>query len=467
MIEAQSEALGLRHAMRDRLRISRAAHAESWDAAGVFAIRAASAALLFVTQIALARWLGAAEYGIFVAAWTCVLVLGGLCGLGFGTAMMRLAPQYTASGDFASFHGLLSGGRTVAVLASSTIALAGFAVFWLRGDFADPARAVPMGLALLCLPVFAFADVQDGLGRGQRWTVEAIGPHYVLRPLALLLLIPLLSAFGAPDDAASGMALMLATLVLATVLQTGLIARRIRSAIPTRPPAYHFARWFGISLPLLAGSICDLAVQNADVLLLAVLRPAEETGIYYAAAKTAGLALFIHYAVGTAYAGRIAAAHALNDTAEVRDLVSKAVRWTFIPSAAVMAAILLVGYPILAGFGETFTGAYPLMFILAIGILAKAATGPADTILNMLGHQRASALSIGLAAVLGIALNVTLIPLWGIAAAAVATSTALIAASACNWMAARRLEGLNLFILANLPRSSTREAESGIRSAAR
>ncbi len=466
MIEAPSAAPGLLSAARGWLQTSRAEHAESWDAAGVFAIRAASAALLFLTQIVLARWLGAAEYGIFVAAWTCVLVLGGLCGLGFSTAMMRLAPQYTASGDFAAFHGLLSGGRAVAVLASSVIALMGFAVFWLRGDLADPAHAIPMELALLCLPVFAFADVQDGFGRGQRWTLEAIGPHYVLRPLALLLLVAFMSALGAPHDAASGMALMLATLALATTLQTGLIARRVASAIPFRPPAYHFARWFGISLPLLAGSICDLAIQNADVLLLAVFRPSEETGIYYAAAKTAGLALFIHYAVGTAYAGRIAAAHVLNDASAVRDLVGKAVRWTFIPTAAVMAAILLVGYPVLAGFGEAFTGAYPLMFILAVGILAKAATGPADTILNMLGHQRASALSIGLAAVLCIALCVTLIPLWGIVGAAVATSAALVTASACSWMAARRLEGLNLFILANLARTSPREATVALRSPA-
>lgn len=451
MIEAQSQAPNLFDAARSRLRESRIEHAESWDAAGVFAIRAASAGLLFATQIALARWMGPAEYGIFVAAWTCVLVLGGLCGLGFSTAMMRLAPQYTAGGDFASFRGLLSGGRAVAVAASGAIALVGLTVFWLRGDFADPARAVPMGLALLCLPVFALTDVQDGLGRGQGWTFEAIGPHYVLRPMALLLLIPVASALGAPADAASGMTLMLATLVLGTTLQTGLIARRIACAIPSRPPAYHFARWFGISLPLLAGSICDLAIQNADVLLLAALRPSEETGLYYAAAKTAGLALFIHYAVGTAYAGRIAAAHALNERAAVRDLVSKAVRWTFIPTAAVMAAILLVGYPVLAGFGKTFTGAYPLMFILAVGILAKAATGPADTILNMLGHQRASAGSIGLAAILGITLCVILIPLWGTTGAAIATSTALVTASACNWMAARRLEGLNLFVLANLP----------------
>jgi O-antigen/teichoic acid export membrane protein len=432
---------------------SRTTHAESWDAVGVFVIRAASAALLFLTQIAFARWMGASEYGIFVAAWTCVLVVGGLCGLGFSTMMMRLAPQYNAGGDYASFRGLLRGGRMVAVLSASTIAIVGLMVLWLRGDLSGASLAIPMLLALLCLPIFAFADVQDGLGRGQGWTIEAITPHYIVRPLALLLLIPIVSALGFPDNAVTGMAIALATLVFATSLQTVLLRRRIQATIPEAPPAYHFANWFKISLPLLAGSICDLAVQNADILLLAAFRPSEETGIYYAAAKTAGLALFIHYAVGTAYAGRIAAAHALNDQAAVKALTSKAVRWTFIPSATVTVAILILGYPVLAGFGEQFTDAYPLMFILAVGILAKSATGPADTILNMLGHQRASAVSIGLAAVLSVTLNLILIPIWGVTGAAIATSSALVAASVFNWLAARRLEGLNLFVLANLPRS--------------
>lgn len=456
MIEAHREPMTMLRSAFDRLLSSRVTHAESWDAVGVFAIRAASAALLFLTQIALARWMGAAEYGIFVSAWTCVLVLGGLCSLGFTTAMMRLAPQYNANRDYASFRGLLNGGRMVAVLSAATIALIGFAALWVYGNHGDTPLGVPMMLALLCLPIFAFSDVQDGLGRGQGWTVEAIGPAYIVRPVALLVLVPVVSLLGFPATAVTGMVLAVATVLMAAGLQTHLISQRIKAAIPPSPPAYDFRKWFRISLPLLAGSICDLAILNADVLLLAVFRPSEETGIYYAASKTAGLALFIHYAIGTAYAGRIAAAHTLGDEALVRSLVSNAVRWTFIPSAAVTIAILAVGYPLLAGFGEGFTDAYPLMFILAVGILAKAATGPADTILNMLGHQRASAVSIGLAATICVTLNVVLIPLWGVTGAAVATSTAITAASILNWLAARRLEGLNLFVLANLPRSSSK-----------
>jgi O-antigen/teichoic acid export membrane protein len=52
-----------------------------------------------------------------------------------------------------------------------------------------------------------------------------------------------------------------------------------------------------------------------------------------------------------------------------------------------------------------------------------------------------------------VTLNLILIPIWGVTGAAIATSSALVAASVFNWLAARRLEGLNLFVLANLPRS--------------
>jgi O-antigen/teichoic acid export membrane protein len=456
MIEARSEphnepARLIRNAL-ETLWNSRTSHAASWSAIGVFAIRAASAGLLFLTQIVLARWMGASEYGLYVSAWTCVLVVGGISHLGFNVAMMRLAPQYHANGDYASFRGLLNGGRLIAIASATTIAGLGLAGLWIADGESNGGLAVPMALALLCLPLYALTDVQDGLGRGQGWTIEAIGPPYIARPLTLLLLVALVSILGYAANAVTGMTIALAATLAAAVLQTILIERRVAKSVPASAPAYDFPKWLKISLPLLAGGICDLVIQNADVLMLNLFRPSSEIGIYYAAAKTAGLALFVHYAVGSAYAGRIAAAHALGDGARVKELVGNAVRWTFIPSAAVTVGILLVGYPVLAGFGAGFTDAYPLMFILAVGILAKSATGPADTILNMLGHQRASALSIALAATLCVTLNLILIPLWSVAGAAIATASAVTAASAFNWYAARRLEGLNLFILANIKR---------------
>jgi O-antigen/teichoic acid export membrane protein len=215
-----------------------------------------------------------------------------------------------------------------------------------------------------------------------------------------------------------------------------------------------------VSLPLLAVGACEVVLQNADVMLLNLFRPSSDVGIYYAATKTAGLALFVHYAVGSAYAGRIAAAAALDDEAEMSRLVHESVRWTFYPSLAVTLAILALGLPILSQFGADFTEAYPLMFILAAGVLARAATGPSELILNMLGQQRACAASLAAAAGVSIALNALLIPIWGLTGASIATASALTTAAFLNWRAAKRLARIDLFVLS----AGTRRSAAGSKS---
>lgn len=452
MIDARPTHQGPLRLALDSLWASRLTHAANWSAIGVFGVRAMSAGLLFLTQVVLARWMGASEYGVYVTAWTCVLALGGVAHLGFNTAMMRLGPQYHATADYGFFRGLLAGGRLVAVTSAIIIAALGIAAIWLFHIDQKAALALPLVLGFLCLPIYTLTDIQDGLGRGQGWTLDAIVPPYIVRPLILLVVVIAVFASGVPATAVNGMIIALVATLIAAVLQTFLIERRVRTEIPVARPEYDYGGWFTISLPMLAGGVCEIVILNADVILLNFFRPSEEIGHYYAGAKTTGLALFVLYAVATAYAGRIAAAQARSNRGDIEALVGDAVRWTFIPSAAVTLGILAVGYPVLAQFGDTFTDAYPLMFILAVGILAKAAMGPSDIILNMLGHQRASAVSLGVAAVVCVTLHLVLIPLWSVTGAAAATTAALVTMATMNWVAARRLEGLNLFILANLTR---------------
>ena len=57
-----------------------------------------------------------------------------------------------------------------------------------------------------------------------------------------------------------------------------------------------------------------------------------------------------------------------------------------------ITVILAFGKPILWLFGPGFQAGYPLMFILAVALVARAAVGPAERVLNMLGEQRRCAL---------------------------------------------------------------------------
>src|SRR5207249_2035086 len=132
--------------------------------------------------------------------------------------------------------------------------------------------------------------------------------------------------------------------------------------------------------------------------------------------------------------------------------LAQSIKWTFWPSLAATAVLLLFGRPILGLFGAQFTDGYHLMFILSAGLLARAAIGPIERLLNMLGEQRVCALVYAGAFVINIGLCIILIPLFGTAGAAIATSTALIIESILLFIVTKNRLGFHVFIFGRAER---------------
>jgi len=87
------------------------------------------------------------------------------------------------------------------------------------------------------------------------------------------------------------------------------------------------------------------------------------------------------------------------------------------------------------------------MFILAVGMLARAAVGPAERLLNMLGERVRCASVYAIAFAINLTLCLILIPRFGIEGAAIATSTALVAESIMLYGLAKRRLGFHVFIV--------------------
>jgi O-antigen/teichoic acid export membrane protein len=204
------------------------------------------------------------------------------------------------------------------------------------------------------------------------------------------------------------------------------------------------------ALPLLVIALCEIALQNADVLVVSAYMTPAEIGMYFAATKTMSLVLFIHYAVGSAVANRFSALNARGDREGLKVFVRDAVNWTFWPSLIGAVVIVALGKPLLWLFSPQFTAAYPAMFVLAIGFLVRASMGPAEFVLNMLGEQRLCALVLAASAALDVALCFALVPAFGMLGAATATSIALTAAAIMNYVVARRRLELEISIWSGL-----------------
>ena len=425
----------------DRARVQR-------DVVAAFLVRAVSAAILYLTQIVLARWMGRAEYGIYVAVWTMVLVLGGTGNLGLSTAIIRLLPELREKGDIARARGLVRFGRLMALAAGTVIAVAGLAVLRLIPEVVTAPYMLPVFLALVCVPLVALSDIHDGVGRGAGWIGIALLPPYVLRPLLVLLAMVVAHETGWPMTAETAAGAAIIATWVAAAVQTVLVERRLRATLGSGTAAIEARTWTAIALPLLALSFSELVLQTADVLIMSRYLAPAEVAVYFAASKTMSLVMFVHYAVGSAVANRFSTLNTRGDRAELVAFVGDAVRWTFWPSLAVAGSLLLLGLPLLWLFGPEFTAGYPLMFVLAVGFLGRAAMGPSEFLLGMLGEHRTCAAIAATAAGSSIGLNFLLVPPLGSMGAAIATATAMLIGAMLNTFAARRRLGLEIAIWA-------------------
>lgn len=411
-----------------------------------FLIRVVSAGIAYLSQVFLARWMGGFEYGIFVFAWVWVLILGGLAPLGLSTAVIRFIPEYGESGRDDLLRGLLLGSSLVSVGVSAVVmfmVLGGLAAY---GHMIEGYYLLPAVLMAFCLPLYALVEVQDGIARAYGWIDAALIPPYILRPLLILATMAAAYLLGFQANAVTAAGAAVVACWLTGLVQACLIRTRVRRETPPGPRGYEFSLWIRVSVPILLVASFELLMQNTDILVLSKYLQPDQIAIYFAALKTVSLVAFVNFAVGTAVAKQYPALKTRNDTEGLKRTARRAAHWTFWPTLAGAAVILALGQPLLWLFGEEFVAGYPVMFILALGLLAHASVGPVEFVLNMLGEQNRCAAVLFAAAALNLTLNFMLIPAYGLTGAAIATAGSSALAALLMAIIARQRLGLDLFI---------------------
>lgn len=413
-------------------------------AGAAFLIRVASAAIAYVSQVAMARWMGGHEFGVYVYVWVWVLLIGHLSNLGLASAAQRFLPAYAETKDLAGYRGFLRGARVMGLVQGTTMMVIGLLLLWRFGHLVSSLTLIPLVLACLCLPLYVLTDIQDGIARANNWTDLALGPPYLVRPILILLAMAGAHFAGFPDTATTAMAAAVFATWTASIVQYVLLRRRLLARMESGPRRVEPMAWLVVSLPIFLVEGFYFALTYVDIILLKQFRSTEEVAIYWAAVKTLALVAFISFSVGAASAHQFSAYHASGDREKLSELLARTIRWTFFPSLAATALVLAMGVPFLSLFGPNFIAGYPAMFIMAIGLLARASVGPMERLLAMSGHQRMCAAVYAVVFTVAVGLGVLLIPAHGMIGAATATAAALVVESLLLMIVTKRRLGLSV-----------------------
>lgn len=422
-------------------------HALTQRLAGMaFVIRMTSAAIMFVSQILLARWMGDYRFGTYVYVWTWLLMIGDIVHLGVPLTAQRYVPEYTQGRAFDLLRGYLACSRWLTFGIATLAAVSGALLVYEMRSWLDPDTIMPLYFGCVALPFYAFTFMIDGLARSYNWIILALLPPYILRPLIVIVTVAALHFAGVTLDATIVTGVLAAAVWFTALVQLFQLERGLRGAVPTGPKTYAARQWLATSLPIILVWGFYTLLTSTDILVLKQFRPAQEVAHYYAAAKTLALVSIIYYAVAAAAAHRFTSLHVAGDRAGLKAFAAGSVRWIFWPSLAATLVILALGRPVLMMFGQEFAAGYPVMAILALGQLARATIGPTERLLTMLNQQRICALAYAAAFTVNIVGCFVLAPLYGGVGAASATTAAFLVETVLLFTIARYRLGLHMFI---------------------
>src|SRR5256885_7933540 len=193
----------------------------------IFLIRIASAALAYLSQILLARWMGGSDYGVYVYVWTWVLLLGSMMDFGISASAQKIIPEYRTRGEHALLRGFLSGSRWMTFAVSSVVSLGLAGIVKMLSPWIDANAIVPLYIGCATLPAFVVANTQDGIARSHDWMRLGLMAQFIVRQSLIIGITAGAFVLGFNLGATAAMPSSAAAVWLAMLGQMILLYRRL------------------------------------------------------------------------------------------------------------------------------------------------------------------------------------------------------------------------------------------------
>ncbi len=409
----------------------------------------------FGFNLILAQLLGPSGAGIYYLALN-IVGLGAVVGeMGLSNTVIRFVAASAAQGNWRQVAGTYRfANRIVLVVAAVTSVIIFFGSGWLARElFGDAALEAPLRLmAFATLPASLLA-LHVGFFKGLKKirlavTMEGFGVSL----FALLLLPALGSALGVRGAIITYLTASVLVLILGIVFW-----RRETPQLNGLSVEGHTMQLLSAGFPLFLIAIMNLIITSSDITLLGILTDADSVGVYGVAKRIATIMSFILVAINSIMAPKLAESYALGK----RDALAALARHSAVIATLAAIPLFLIfavfSNWLLGLFGPSFLRGGPILIVLALGQVVNLSTGSVGYLLMMTGREQIMRNIVIAGALMSIALDLILIPRFGILGAAIANAVTVAGINLGSVLAAYRQ--LHIWALP-LPSRATRHVQN-------
>jgi O-antigen/teichoic acid export membrane protein len=174
-----------------------------------------------------------------------------------------------------------------------------------------------------------------------------------------------------------------------------------------------------------AAVLLSTALLWGDTILLGLWRTPSESAIYTSATRLVWLGIIFYVPIGLAFQPLILAAREAGG-GRLESITVTATKWIYLAAALPLLLLALSADEVLrVVYGATYTDGAMALSFLCVGQFIEAVTGPAALVILTAGYSRSSMIMSFVALTLDMALNVALIPEYGLTGAGLAWAISL------------------------------------------
>ena len=396
-----------------------------FDASLVFIISLFAAVLGYLVRMVLSRQLILEEFGLFYAVLTFVTFFSVFRDLGLSQSLTKFIPEFLVKKEYEKVKSSIKFVFIANIIISILLA-ALFILFssFLADNYFKSALAKPVLIILSLYFVLysiytVFISIFVGFQKSRLYSLDLF-----LRNLFVLIGIFVFAGKGVNSPAFA----YLFSLIFGAIIFTVFLFRLFDFSEYKQKISKKLAgTLFRFGFPLMFATVGFIIISQVDTLILTYFRPISEVGIYNVVLPTATLLNMVGSSLALAMIPLISEFWVSKKYLEVKSLIKSVYQRAFIIIVPIGFIIFVFSdFVLKVLFGESFVSGSLALKILSIGAIFFSFAIVNNSILVAVGNPKKVTITILVAAVINLVLNLLLIPTYGLAGAAVATMVSYI-----------------------------------------